>query len=277
MLTQLKTALSTLTPSERKVANFIIQQPTEVSYLTIQQLADNVGTSTTTIMRLSAKLGYSGFAELQNALQAFLKSDSTPKSRLMSGLTVHKDELWGKTLAHYSEQIAHLLTVIDKHTLDGIVERLTNANKILITSARSGLPIGLFLAQNLNRLCGNAQFLQADLSDWVDDVLTLSKDDVLIAISFPRYAKRIAQFASVAKQKGATLVVLTDNYTSPLVAQGDFVVPCNAQSLSFHNSPITAMIVADYLIGAVAKQHASTANDRLGEVEGIFRDIGYHL
>lgn len=277
MLTRLKTALSTLTPSERKVANFIIQQPTEVSYLTIQQLADNVGTSTTTIMRLSAKLGYSGFAELQNALQAFIKEDNAPKSRLLNSPKVSDDKLWGATLAHFGDQIANLATAIDENSLSLAVNALARANKIITTATRSGLPVGVFLAQNLNRIDGKSQFIQADLSDWVDEAVALNQNSVLIAISFPRYARRIYDFAKVAKQKGATIIALTDSYTAPLVDTSDIVLVCNAKSLSFHNSPITAFVVAEYLIEALAKKNAEQAKERLGEVEQVLRGIGYHI
>lgn len=277
MLSDLKLQLSKLTPSERKVADFILQNPTEVSYFTVQQLADKAATSTATIMRLSGKMGFSGFAELQTSLQTFLKTSHTPKSRLKSGLkSVGDDELWTKTLSHYSEQIATLISTIDKSSLEQGVALLDTAKKIIITSARSGLATGQFLAQNLSRIRDDVAFMQADLSDWLDDALSLGEQDVLIAISFARYAKRIADFASIAKQKGASVIVLTDSYTAPIVDFGDVVLVCPTDSLSFYHSPIAGMIVAEYLISALAKIHEQRTSDRLDEVAMILKQIGYH-
>lgn len=277
MLTHLKNNLFKLTPSESSVANFIIQNPTETSYLTIQELAKTVGTSTTTIMRLSAKLGYSGYAELQNALQAFIKEDNAPKSRLMNSPKVSDDKLWGATLAHIGDQIASLATTMDESSLALAINALTYADKILITATRSGLPVGVFLAQNLNRINGKSQFIQADLSDWVDEVASLNDNSVLIAITFPRYARRIYDFAKVAKQKGATVIALTDSYAVPLVEKSDIALICQAKSLSFYNSPISAFVVAEYLIGALAKKQSEQLQERLGDVQQVLGEIGYHL
>lgn len=275
MLPTLKTNLANLTASERKVADFILQNPTEVSYLTVQELAKQASVSTATIMRLTAKLGVSGYAEFQSNLQTFLKNDNTPKTRLQNTLAVSDDKLWGATLHHFASQLANLATT-DEASLKQAVDALTGADKILTTAVRSGQPVAIFLAQNLNRIGGNSQFVQADLSDSVDDVLSLNDKSVLIAVSFPRYARRIYELTKVAKQKGATVIVLTDSYTAPLVDNSDIALVSDAKSLSFHNSPMMAMVVAEYLVQAIAKKHANHAKTRLSEVEEILQNISYH-
>ncbi|MDW8555454.1 MurR/RpiR family transcriptional regulator [Staphylococcus xylosus] len=77
---KIKENIKNLSQSERKVANFITKAPTDIMFDTINELSEKVGTSTTTIMRLASKLGYSGYTELQRDIQKFLKDGKAPQS-----------------------------------------------------------------------------------------------------------------------------------------------------------------------------------------------------
>ncbi|MED3872593.1 MurR/RpiR family transcriptional regulator, partial [Priestia megaterium] len=50
---KLKDNISQLTETQRRVADYILKNPVDVAFLTVDQLALTVKTSTTTIMRLT--------------------------------------------------------------------------------------------------------------------------------------------------------------------------------------------------------------------------------
>ncbi|UOQ91907.1 hypothetical protein MUO14_15475 [Halobacillus shinanisalinarum] len=86
LLVNLKERISELTITQRKVADYILQNPSEVAFLTVDQLARKVGTSTTTIMRLTFTLGYTGYSQFQKGLQAILRNRTAPHTRLETNL-----------------------------------------------------------------------------------------------------------------------------------------------------------------------------------------------
>ena len=53
-----------LSRSYRKVADYIMSNYYEVSFMTAAQLAYSVGVDTTTVVRFSQRLGYNGYPEL---------------------------------------------------------------------------------------------------------------------------------------------------------------------------------------------------------------------
>lgn len=277
ILNNLKIKLKDLTNSERKVADFIIKNPSETTYDTINVLSKKAGTSTTTVMRLATKLDYSGYAELQQALQEYMKNNSAPKERLISNLqNVEENELWSQTIGFYANQMDQLFKQIDKTTLDEAVNLIEKSKRVYCTSVRSGLSVGQYLSQNINRLHGNCKFIVADVSDWVDEIVSMGSDDLLVAVSFPRYAKRINDFVKIAKEKNVRIIVITDKYSSPLVDYSDIVLPADSNSLAFHNSPIPAMIMVDYIINSLAIKNSKKESDRLDEVNNILKRINYH-
>jgi len=276
-LVNLKDNMTELTVAQRKVADYIIQHPSEVAFLTVEQLARQVGTSTTTVMRLTFNLGYTGYSEFQKGLQTILRNRTAPHTRLETNLK-HMDDnnLWGYTVSQHLKQIENVMELISREHLDTIIEEIFVSNRIFCTSVRSGLPVGQYLTHGLNRSLGNSKLVNADTSDWIDDVINMYSTDLIIATSFPRYAKRIIEFVKTAKERGVKIIAITDNYSAPIVEHADYILPCDSTSIAFHNSPITAMIVADYIISAVAIKNSDKTRERLDEVNNILTRIKYH-
>lgn len=276
-LVNLQTNIAGLTAAQRKVADYILQHPSEVAFLTVDKLALQVGTSTTTIMRLAFSLGYTGYTEFQKGLQAILRNKTDPHTRLETNLQyMGESNLWAHTGTHHLNQIENLMNIISAEYLEEIVEEISKANQLFCTSVRSGLPVGQYLTHGLNRSLGNCKLVVADESDWIDDMVNMQSTDLIIATSFPRYAQRIIDYIKIAKERNVTVIGITDSYSAPIVSYADYVLPCDSSSVAFHNSPIAAMIIADYIISATAIKNSDRTRERLDEVNTILTSINYH-
>src|ERR1700753_1965321 len=65
---QLRAGLFGLPDAERRVAELLLAQPTEAGYDSVGRLAERAGVSTATVVRLSRRLGYAGYAALKLAI-----------------------------------------------------------------------------------------------------------------------------------------------------------------------------------------------------------------
>lgn len=274
---KLKTKMHELTDTQKKVADYIIKNPMDVAFYTIDQLAGIVSTSTTTIMRLTFSLGYSGYSEFQKGLQEILRSKAAPHTRLEANLKdLTNNDLWHQYAEFQINSIQNTFELITNDSLDKTIKMLVNARHIYCTGVRSGMPVAQYLTHGLNRLLGNTKLRNADQSDWIDDVAELDSSDVVIAISYPRYARRVVDLVSESKKAEATVIAITDSYSSPLAKYADVILPCSSSSLSFHNSITSSIFLADYLITAVATQNHEKIKARLDKVNDILTNINYH-
>lgn len=66
---KISAAYSGLTYSQRKVANYVQEKYEDVAFETLEKLAAKAGVSTTTVIRFSRALGYSGYSEMQEEHQ----------------------------------------------------------------------------------------------------------------------------------------------------------------------------------------------------------------
>lgn len=274
---KLQEKISELTETQKRVADYIIKHPLDVAFLTVDQLAGIVGTSTTTIMRLTFSVGYSGYTEFQKGLQEILRNRAAPQTRLEANIKgMGEDNLWGRYAESQISSIQDTMNMISPEVLEETIEKIVSAERIICTSVRSGLPVAQYLTHGLNRLFGNTQLILADVSDWVDTIVNMASNDLVIAVSFPRYARRIIDFTETAKKNGVQVVSITDSYSSPLMKHSDLILPCNSSSIAFHNSAVSSMFVADYLISAIALKYPKETKERLDKVNGILTGMNYH-
>lgn len=272
----LKEKVVDLPKSQRKVADYIINNQMEVAFLTLDQLAHLVGTSTTTVMRLTFNLGYSGYSEFQKSLQELLRDKTAPQTRLEINMKNINNSIWERFAETQIRNIKYTLEGVSEDVLNNFIEMIMQSKRIYCTSVRSGLPVAQYLTQGINRLIGNCELIIADVSDWADKSVDLTSEDLLIAVSFPRYANRIMDYARIAKNSNCKVVSITDNYSSPLVKYSDLVLSASSTSIAFHNSPVAAMIIADYIISAIAIKYPEKTKERLDKVNSILLSMDYH-
>ncbi|TVY07953.1 MurR/RpiR family transcriptional regulator [Paenibacillus cremeus] len=275
---QLKNKISELTETQRKVADYIIKNPVDVAFLTVDQLAGLVGTSTTTIMRLTFSLGYTGYSEFQKGLQELLRNKADPNTRLAANLKdLNRSDLFIRCAENHVNNIQSTVQMISGETLQKTLDMIVSAKRIYCTGVRSGLPIAQCLAYGLNRLLGNCDLAHADLFEWAERVHTFDSSDLVIACSFPRYARKVSEFVELAKRNNAQVISFTDSYSSPLAKYSDIILPCNVSSVAFHNSIIAPMFLADYIISALAINYPEKTKQHLDKLDSILRETNYHL
>ena len=91
ILHRLKAEMEKLTPSQQKVASYILKNSMEVPFMTMEQVAFKVEVSAATIMRLAYHFGYSGYSELQKELQGNIRRQLEPSKQFAEGT---RDSAW---------------------------------------------------------------------------------------------------------------------------------------------------------------------------------------
>lgn len=276
---KIKAGLPGMTNMQKIVADYIIKRPVDVAFMTLDQFAGIIGTSTTTIMRLMYHLGYSGYSKFQKELQMQLRNKVDPSIRLEANLKdVDRDNIWTRCCEKQLQNIQDTFSTIPQSTFDEVVDAIANSRQIYFVAARGGMMVAKYMTDFLGRMFGRCHLIQADLiTEWCTVLPALSKDDLVIAISFPRYARRLKSFLRQAKERETPIILLTDSYSSPIAEFATWLLPCTCSSLGFHNSPVAAMVIADCIINVTSIRFADTVRERLSEADRIMNEDGYYI
>jgi len=105
----------------------------------------------------------------------------------------------------------------------------------------------------------------------------VNDEDLLIALSYPRYAKSLIQCVTAMKKRGIFTIGITDSYSSPLTEHLNILLLCACGSLGFHNSPVASMMLADCIINVASLRNSAKVKDKLATSSDILSSIGYYM
>lgn len=255
IMSLLQESIVNLTRAQSKVADYIYHNYKEVSFMTIEQLAAKTNTSTATIMRLANNMGYSGYSEMIRDLQKQFLNHKDPFSKFVDNLDDDnkKENIIMRCAQNHINNIQQTVELFSEKQLQEAVSLILNARNIYFIGFRSSFPIAAYLYHDLNRLLSNCYLVSLGIGDFPEILNKMSKDDLIIAVSFPRHVSNAPDMIRLAKQsKEVKVITITGNYSKSIAKYSDLMISCAYKSASFHNSMSGALFVADCLISALA-------------------------
>jgi DNA-binding MurR/RpiR family transcriptional regulator len=151
------------------------------------------------------------------------------------------------------------------------VNDIVGARNIYIVGARSAAYLAGFLDHNLRMVFDNVKLIKTTSgSEIFEDIMNIGKDDVLIAISFPRYSKRVINAVDYAKHMGARVIAITDSTQSPIAPQANRLLIAQSDMASFVDSLVAPLSIINAIVVSVARVKKDELAVRLRRLEEIW-------
>lgn len=262
--------ISSLSAGQRKVAEYILNNKDIFSYATLAKLSKDISVSETTIIRFAYSLGFDSFSALQQKIRDEILSipqRSTGDAALNQSFyqTIFAKEI--QTLQEWSSHI-------DESLLDQVTDTLLNADRILVTGARSSYHAANWFGNRLNLLLGNTYVVQEFYDPRFDLLNSITDKTVILSIAFARYTKWTYRYAESAKKVGATLISITDTLTSPFFNISDHTILAAPvkDSMGF-SSPICMYCLFHAITAKIHTERKDIIVERLKKYEDTYQDF----
>lgn len=258
--------------SEVAIAEAILQNPDEAAGMNITQIADRSSTSVASIVRFCKTLGFKGYPEFRMALIGQLSR------QVAQGTDLHLDG--GITVDDSAEEVIRKIAYADSLAIKTTAERLDvevfmktvdvwdSASTIGIIGFASSAYVAMDLQLKLNRL-GKRSVAWSDLHTALTSISILKKGDVLVAISHSGTTLDIIDVITEFKEKGITVVLITNALRSPATAIADLVLFTSARETTLRSgataSRIAQLTVVDCLCVSLAQRNWSGTKVALDE------------
>ncbi|HEY5303632.1 MAG TPA: MurR/RpiR family transcriptional regulator [Acidimicrobiales bacterium] len=257
VLTDLRRSYKDLTLSQKRIAELIVEDPEFVAFATVEKLAARLGVSPSTIVRFAYRVGLSGYPDLQQRIRDIVRTQMRPSpngdGNQRSDAAHLGEGTLAKSLIHDSENLRATIARLSVTDLEHAVAILLRARWIYVAGGFASEALAKYVSVQLTRMSGRVGILSGDLNA-APMLLDITKDDALLAFSFPPYAARTLQIVSAAKDRGASIVAITDTPVAPVAQQVDVVLATNVSGIGLQNSLIAPMAVANALLNALAEQ-----------------------
>ncbi len=269
---RLRAAGGALTPAERKVADAVASDPQLVAFGTVADVAERSGSSGATVMRLAARLGFDGFAELQEAVRSELADRLRPAAERIR--TAEPGDLVGRAIATSVHAVEATLGNMDRAAFDDAVALLSDAGRsVVVVAGDAGAGVAAHAAEELQMLRPHVHLAGGTPVGVGRTLAGLDPGDVVVALDLRRYDRWLLQAVDHAVGSGAELVALTDGPLSPLARQARALIVIEGEGLGPFDNYVGALAVLSALVAGVAEQLREAATDQLDRIEGTWRAI----
>ncbi len=268
----------TFSKGQRNIAQYITEHYDKAAYMTAAKLGAEVGVSESTVVRFVMELGFEGYPEFKRSLSELIRSKLTAVQRIeVTNLLIGDADVLEKVLYSDIDKIKRTLEGIDKKAFDDAVRAIVDAKTVYIMGMRGSSYLAGLLNYSFRMISDNVRLIQTTSgSEAFEQMMSLGKDDVLIAISFPRYSKSVIKGVEYAKKCGADVIALTDSNSSPIAVYADQVLVAESDMASFADSLVAPMSVINALIVAVSRECGDRFSERLRRLEAVFDEYNVY-
>ena len=261
-----------LTAAERKLMAALFANYPMAGLGSITEFAREADVSTPSVLRLAKKLGFAGFPTLQDELRAELSAQlQNPIAKRERWSADAPDaHILNKFATAAMENLSGSLKLMDHHAFDGIVTLLADRKrKIHIAGGRITGALAGYLVTHLQMARPGVSLVPTTHSFWPQYLLDIGRQDVLVFFDIRRYDARMLDLAASAKERGARIVLITDQWISPIARLAVHSLPLRIEAPSSWDSNIVPLFVAEALVAATVNASWRETESRIKELEAL--------
>ncbi|QKY69996.1 MurR/RpiR family transcriptional regulator [Lentibacillus sp. CBA3610] len=212
----LKEMINSLPPSERKIAEYILNNPEESILLTALSLGEKSQTSSAAVIRLCKSLGFNGFQELKIRVAGDLQAESGDDYRDIDPNEDYRSII-NKVTTNTIQTLKETIDIMSEKQLEEAVTALSNAKSIIFIGVGASYIAASDAEQKFTRINKHAySFSDAHMA--ATSIANKGPGDVVVGISFSGNTKETSQLLEIARQKEVTTISIT-KYGSSLLSQ----------------------------------------------------------
>lgn len=272
ILSLIQAGMSGFSKGQKLIAHYIIESYDKAAFMTASKLGKTVNVSESTVVRFAVELGYEGYPSMQKVLQEMIRNKLTSVQRIeVANDRIGNQDILSMVLQSDIDKIRMTLDEVNRETFDTSVNAILEARTIYILGVRSSAAIANFLGFYFNYMFDNVRLVNtSSVSEMVEQIVRVQEGDVVIGISFPRYSSRTVKALKFSKDRGATVIALTDTKTSPLAAQATHVLLAKSDMVSLVDSLVAPLSLVNALIVAVGRKKEKELSQTFTELERIW-------
>ena len=235
-----------LTKKERLIADYVLSHFRDICFMTSTELAEALQISHSSVMRFTKYNAYISNHSEASTIPSVKLNQSLEKLS-QNGIV---EAIQNITSANINSVVLRNPNELFEQVSDAIIHSHTK----YVVGSRGCATVSSFLSVILKDTLPMVFAEPSGSMNTFDFLSDIGKKDCLIVISYPRYSKLSYLAAEMAYKAGATVIVLTDTPTAPLAKFATYLLTASVDSLTFFNSQIPPLFLAETLCTYICKK-----------------------
>lgn len=271
---RIKCKIPNLTESQKAIANYIVENPRKFALCSVRELEKELKIGKSTIVRLAQTLGYDGFYELKSEFLNRIRDNLGPIPRYKTFLSEPHEKLnFIQLIADEAVNNIHkTLQLIDNAQYKRALDLLKNANHVYTI----GIGISSCLAEVatylFTRVSINSNFMTHGALKFTEQIINVSKNDVIFAFSFPPYSKETIEAARYAQERSIKVISITDKATNEIVQYSDVFLQVSVESITISNSIMSVLVLLYSIIAQLGDELKDKTLETIEAIEHVRKE-----
>jgi DNA-binding MurR/RpiR family transcriptional regulator len=280
VIEELRRRYDLFTHSQKRIAEYIVEQSDAVAFSTVDQMAVQLGVNPSTIVRFCYRLGLNGFPDLQERMRQVVRGQLSLAGELVEAGTTGahlQGTAFGESLSHDMRNLQRTIGRLKADDLNRAVNQLTAAQRVYVVAGFSAFSVAHFFGLVLSRLRPDVHTIQSDEGVSKVRLAEMRQPDCIVAFTFPRYAQFTQRAVAWAREQKSTIIVITDTPISAAGQIADTVLVAFPSGTGMQNSMVAPMAVANALLNGVIAAKGTGALDRYSTSDSLFDTLNSFL
>ena len=260
-----------LSRSYRRVADFILSNYYEVSFMTAAQLAVVVDVDTTTVVRFSQRIGYNGYPELLADIRSQVRAEIYATYEPATLTPDDPAATFNERIECERENLSQILVQSPPEHIGAIAEMLSTANKILLIAEGYADAVAVMVADQLQHRGLRAAAVAQDLVKRAATLIALEPGTVVVGISATAYGDDVARALTFARAQGCRTLGVVGSLASPVNRVSDLVLYAPTDAAGPLPSIVALTAALSALVQVLAADTDAAATEYLQTFENAYQ------
>lgn len=255
-MTKVRLAYNQFTKAEKKVASYVLQQPKDVLFMSITDLAVACDVGDTSVFRFCKTMDLKGYQEFKMMLSLSLRDGAESPGEFAGDISLDDSfpELAKKVLNTNINALTETYSLLDEEVFSQVIDALHRARQIYFFGVGASLLTALKATNKFLRIEPKVYCIQ-DSHMQAMAAAMMGPEDVAVLISYSGATKDTIHLAELVKEVGATAICITRFIKSPLTSYSDLTLLCGANEGPLQGGSTSAEISQLFLIDMMYSEY----------------------
>lgn len=265
-MARVRAALPELHPTERRLAEAVLELPGDMASYSASEIADLANVSNATVSRFVRKLGYGSFDEARKAV----RDDGRSAAALMRFGTL-KSDATDPTTDHHTQSLRNLddtYANLDPAAIETLARALHDARRVHIAGFRAGYPLANYLAWQVRQVLPDVSLLPKPGETLAETAASIGKESIAVFVLVRRAPALAWKLAETVLESGANVAIIGDMPSIHSIP-ARWHLGCVTSSSGPLLNHVGAMAVCNLIAARTVELSNAQARARMARIEEI--------
>lgn len=261
----------------REAADYVMAHPVEVATRSLRSISAASEVSPATYSRLARALEFDTYEELRETSRKTIGEQVVTfaeKAAQLRAPAKGDPAMLDRQVGACMANVAALAQDIDRTQLQTAVDRLAAARRVMVFGAFASHGLAEHVAYLANYIQSDWSVASRAGSALASTLETMACGDVFLVLTKTPYARRAVLATRMAREQGATTIVLTDSHACPALMHADIAFCVPSDSPHFFSSYVATLALMETLVAMLVAQSEDDVSEKIRQVEERNKRLG---